>query len=175
MRQTRIVWRWLIAIVIHVAVLVVLLQVSNRFYETVKGIAESTIPQGIRLQDWLGYWESSWAQAIKTFMIFATAISFGVFVIWNIVFAIPGVVFKGGRAAKMLFFPAILLVLAGEAALGLFYQPAMAIEGFSGTVNLFVGNTVFYLSGIAFVIPFVLSLAICSPYCIASFKNWFRS
>jgi hypothetical protein len=175
MNQLRIVWRWALAVVFHLIVFVVLLQLSNVFYNTVQSIAENTVPQGIRVQDWLGYWEFGWKQAIKMFMIIAVAISFGVFIVWNIIFAIPSVVYKGGKIAKVLFFPAVLLVLVGEALLGLLYHPAMSIEGFSGTVPLFVGNMAFYLSGMAYVIPFILSLALCSPYCIASFKNWFSS
>jgi hypothetical protein len=176
MRQTRIVWRWLIAIALHVIFLAVFFQLSQMFYDgSVKAIAEATVPQGIRVQDWIGYWDSGWAQAIKQFMIFAAVISFGVFIIWNVIFAIPGVVYKGGKMAKILFFPALILVLAGEVVLGLLYHPVMAIEGFTGTVDLFVGNMVFYLGGIAYIVPFFLSLAFCSPFCIASFKNWFRS
>jgi hypothetical protein len=108
-------------------------------------------------------------------MLVSIAISLGVFILWNIIFAIPSVVYKGSKMAKFLFFPAVLLVLAGETLWGLLYHPVMAIEGFSGTVNLFVGNTVFYISGILYLIPFLFALAFCSPFCIASFKNWFRS
>jgi hypothetical protein len=175
MQQIRIVWRWALAIVFHVIVLFALLQVSNAFYNSVKAIAETTVPQGIRVQDWLGYWDAGWSQAMKTFIIIAAAISLGAFLIWNVIFAIPGVVYKGGRVAKILFIPAIVLVIAGEVALGLVYQPAMSIQGFSGTVSLFVGNSAFYLCGVLFAIPFFLSLAFCSPYCIESFKNWFNS
>jgi hypothetical protein len=176
MRQARVAWRWLLAIVVHVVVLVIILQLSDKFYDgTVKALAEGMLPQGVRLQDWIGYWDSGWKQAIKTFVIFAAAISFGVYFLWNIIFAIPSVVFKGGSMAKKLFIPAVLLVLLGEVGLGLLYHPAMAIDGFTGVVSLFVGSTVFYLSGVAFIIPFLVSLIVCSPYCIASFKNWFRS
>jgi hypothetical protein len=175
MGQIRIVWRWVLAVVFHLIILVALLQLSNVFYNTVRDIAESTVPQGIRVQDWLGYWELGWKQAIKIFIIIAAAISFVVFIVWNVIFAIPSVVYKGGKIAKILFFPAVLLVLVGEVLLGLLYHPVMTIEGFSGTVPLFVGNIAFYLSVAAYIIPFLLSLAFCSPYCIASFKNWFSS
>jgi hypothetical protein len=176
MRQSRVAWRWLIAIVVHVLVLVIILQLSNRFYNgAVKPLAEGMLPQGIRLQDWLGYWELSWNHASKMFAIFAAAISFGVYILWNIIFAIPSIVYKGSRMAKVLFVPAVLVVILGEIGLGLLYHPAMAIEGFTGAVPLFIGNIIFYLSGVAFIIPFLVSLILCSPYCIASFKNWFSS
>jgi hypothetical protein len=174
MQQTRIVWRWLLAAVIHVALLLILLQVANRFFSgTVTAIAENTVPQGVRLADWLGYWEQGWGQAILMFMGMCAGISFVIFIVWNIIFAIPNVIYRGGKAAKILFFPAILLVIAAELLFGLFYHPVMEIDG--QAISLFVGSTTFYLCGLLYVVPFLISLAFCSPYCIKSFKNWFTS
>jgi hypothetical protein len=175
MAQIRFVWRWVLAAVFHLIVLVALLQLSNVFYAAVQSIAENTVPQGVRVQDWLGYREFGWKQAVKTLIVVAAVISFSVFIVWNIVFAIPSVVYKGGKIAKILFFPAVLLTLIGEILWGLLYHPAMTIEGFTGTVPLFVGNIAFYLSGAAYIIAFVLSPVLCSPYCIASFRNRFSS
>ena len=174
MQQTRIVWRWVLAALFHVALLMILLQVANGFFAgTVKPIAESSVPQGVRLADWLGYWEQGWVQAITLFMGISAGISFGVFAIWNIIFAIPNVIYRGGKVAKFLFFPTVLVVLAAELIFGLFYHPAMMIDG--QAISLFVGSTTFYLSGLLYIVPFFCSLAFCSPFCIKSFKNWFTS
>jgi hypothetical protein len=183
MQNTRIVWRWLLAVVLHVIVLVALLQLANVFFDgTIKELAESRLPQGVRLNDWLAYWESGWGQAIRMFMAYCAGAAFIVFIVWNVIFAIPSVIYKGSRMAKFLFFPAVIIVLAAEVLLGLLYRPVMVIEesngstsSFIGTLDLFEGSTAFYLSGLAFLVPFILSLALCSPYCIKSFKNWFNS
>lgn len=176
MRQFRIIWRWALAVALHAIVLVVILQVAESFFSgTVKELAEGILPQGIRLQDWLSYWESGWKQAIRSFAIIAAAVPLVMFLVWNIIFAIPNVIYKANKMAKILFFPVLLVVLVGEICMGLFYNPAMAIEGFAGTVPLFIGSSVFYLIGVTYLVPFLLSLIFCSPYCIASFKNWFRS
>jgi hypothetical protein len=182
MENTRIVWRWLLALVLHVAVLFALLQLANIFYDgTVKELAESSLPQGVKLNEWMMFWEAGWSQTIKIFIAFCASAAFAVFIIWNIIFAIPSVIYNGSRMAKFLFFPAVIIVLAAEVLLGLFYRPIVTFESGSsaaehlGTMNLFVGDITFYLSGLLFLVPFILSLAFCSPYCIKSFKNWFNS
>jgi len=174
MQQTRIVWRWLLAAILHVILLFVLLQIANGFFAgTVKIIAGNSVPQGVRLADWIGYWEQGWIQVITMFMGICAGIAFGIFILWNIVFAIPTVIYRGGRTAKMLFFPAILTVLVAELIFGILYRPVMTIDG--QDISLFVGSTTFYLSGLLYIVPFFLALAFCSPYCIKSFKNWFSS
>jgi hypothetical protein len=156
--------------------------VAKVFFDgTIKELAESRLPQGVRLKDWLAYWESGWGQAIRIFMAYCAGAAFIVFIVWNVVFAIPSVIYKGSRMAKFLFFPAVIVVLVAEVSLGLLYRPVMTIESagaatsFEGVIDLFEGSAAFYLSGLAFLAPFILSLALCSPYCIKSFRNWFNS
>jgi hypothetical protein len=152
----------------------ILLKAANGFYSgTVQTIAEGDVPQGVRLAEWLGYWEYAWTQKITLFMGIGAGISFAVFIIWNIVFAIPNVIYRGGKAAKRLFFPMILIVIAIELFVGLSYHPVMVID--EQVISLFVGNNTFYLSGLLYIVPFFISLAFCSPFCIKSFKNWFTS
>jgi hypothetical protein len=168
------VWRWVLAAAFHVVTLIVILQLANSFFaDTVKGIAENTLPEGIKMNDWLTYWDAGWGQAIQRYLILGAGVAFVVFIVWNIIFAIPSVLYKGGKMAKYLFFPFILIVLAGEFALSMLNNPVMDIDG--QIFSLFVGNMTFYLAILAYAAPFVLSLAICSPYAIKSFKNWFTS
>jgi hypothetical protein len=175
MQNTRIVWRWLLAVILHVVVLFVLLQLANSYFDgTIKELAENSLPQGVKEKDWIANWESGWGQAIKMFLAYCAGAAFIVFILWNIIFAIPSVIYKGSKMAKTLFFPALVIVIAAEVAIGFLYRPVMIVEEV-GSIDLFQGGITFYLSGLIFIVPFIISLMFCSPYCIKSFKNWFNS
>jgi hypothetical protein len=152
--KTRVAWRWLAAIVIHALVLWLMIVIG--------GIISGNISSGDFSTNYdFGASFSAWHEVIDGYitnvMFISVGISLFLFLVWNILFAIPGIKEDAPRKFKYLFWIALLVFIVLETLLFFFF---INMVGFPLAIAL--KFAVVYIS----LVPFIVSLLFFSPFVI---------
>jgi hypothetical protein len=154
--------RWLGAIVIHAITLFALIKIGEMF------IGELTVRQFSSNYDFGGtfsQWKDAFALATTNYFFIACGISVVLFIIWHILYAIPAININASRYVKGLLPMILILFLVAELVFMLI---------FVNQQNLPSSLISFFITAFIFVVPFIVSLLIASPYVIQSPSKWFR-
>jgi hypothetical protein len=157
MAQARMAWRWLLAVVFHAVVLIVLIRIGESFLA-----GGPDMPRGVRVAEW--------AKQVQLFLISGFGIALGVFVAWNVLFAIPAIKINAQNHVRLMFpIAAAVGIVAEIADIALFLSGTRMGEW----TSMFSGSMMFYLSPLLYAVPLVASMLLLSPFVIMHSRNWY--
>jgi hypothetical protein len=147
--------RWVFAAIAHIIVLFILFKLGEVYFN---GAPE--MPRGIQLAEWV--------RQTQTFLIVGAGLSFGLFVVWNIVFHFN--MSDAHVKVRWLFWVALLLNIVAEVIWICVYLNRAHVSEWS--VAVFSVAMLFYLGPLSNFLPFLFSLRICSPSVIEESRRW---